>query len=135
MENSERNFTITYRFQFCGLRMAGYDEKNETSFYSDGRVTAKKWKKDIFTDHYKIADRKEGNISVEEVREFYDQCMRIVQDHEIAGGLSDAKADVLIETPGMNITIDATLGNEGGCFMSIAEKMIEKAGVVLDEEE
>lgn len=123
----ENEFTIKYRFHWCGPCMQYEDTKTETIINSDGTVLARNYDHHGANGHYRIVERASGFVSKEDAERLYRGLMDLVQNHdEQIFSISDAIAEAVIETPGIKITIDAGISKGEKCCGSLIDEVLDK---------
>lgn len=108
----ENEFTIKYRFHWCGPCLKDDDTKTETIINSDGTVTARNYDHHGANGHYRLVERASGFVSKEDAKRLYQDLLNLVQYHdEQIAAIPDAVAEAIIEAPGIKIAIDAGISN------------------------
>ena len=108
----ENEFTIKYRFHWCGPCLKDDDTKTETIINSDGTVTARNYDHHGANGHYRLVERASGFVSKEDAKRLYQDLLNLVQYHdEQIAAITDAVAEAIIEAPGIKIAIDAGISN------------------------
>ena len=108
----ENEFTIKYRFHWCGPCLKDDDTKTETIINSDGTVTARNYDHHGATGHYRLVERASGFVPKEDAERLYQDLLNLVQYHdEQIAAIPDAVAEAIIEAPGIKIAIDAGISN------------------------
>ena len=108
----ENEFTIKYRFHWCGPCLKDDDTKTETIINSDGTVTARNYDHHGANGHYRLVERASGFVSKEDAKRLYQDLLNLVQYHdEQIAAITDAVAEAIIEAPGIKISIDAGISN------------------------
>ena len=112
MSFMENEFTIKYRFHWCGPCLKDDDTKTETIINSDGTVTARNYDHHGANGHYRLVERASGFVSKEDAKRLYQDLLNLVQYHdEQIAAITDAVAEAIIEAPGIKIAIDAGISN------------------------
>lgn len=108
----ENEFTIKYRFHWCGPCLKDDDTKTETIINSDGTVTARNYDHHGANGHYRLVERASGFVPKEDAKRLYQDLLNLVQYHdEQIAAIPDAVAEAIIEVPGIKIAIDAGISN------------------------
>ena len=108
----ENEFTIKYRFHWCGPCLKDDDTKTETIINSDGTVTARNYDHHGANGHYRLVERASGFVPKEDAKRLYQDLLNLVQYHdEQIAAIPDAVAEAIIEAPGIKISIDAGISN------------------------
>ena len=108
----ENEFTIKYRFHWCGPCLKDDDTKTETIINSDGTVTARNYDHHGANGHYRLVERASGFVPKEDAKRLYQDLLNLVQYHdEQIAAIPDAVAEAIIEAPGIKIAIDAGISN------------------------
>ena len=108
----ENEFTIKYRFHWCGPCLKDDDTKTETIIHSDGTVLARNYDHHGANGHYRLVERASGFVSKEDAKRLYQDLLNLVQYHdEQIAAIPDAVAEAIIEAPGIKIAIDAGISN------------------------
>lgn len=108
----ENEFTIKYRFHWCGPCLKDDDTKTETIIHSDGTVLARNYDHHGANGHYRLVERAVGFVPIEAAERLYQKLLNLVQYHdEQIAAMPDAVAEAIIEAPGIKISIDAGISN------------------------
>ena len=108
----DNEFTIKYRFHWCGPCLKDDDTKTETIINSDGTVTARNYDHHGANGHYRLVERASGFVPKEDAKRLYQDLLNLVQYHdEQIAAIPDAVAEAIIEAPGIKIAIDAGISN------------------------
>ena len=108
----ENEFTIKYRFHWCGPCLKDDDTKTETIINSDGTVTARNYDHHGANGPYRLVERAGGFVPKEDAKRLYQDLLNLVQYHdEQIAAIPDAVAEAIIEAPGIKIAIDAGISN------------------------
>ena len=119
----ENEFTIKYRFHWCGPCLKDEDTKTETIINSNGTVLARNYDHHGANGYYRIVERASGFVPKEDAERLYRGLMDLVQNHdEQINSIADAVAEAVIEAPGIKIAVDAGISNgENNCGGMIEE--------------
>lgn len=108
----KNEFTIKYRFHWCGSCLRYDDTKSETVIYSDGTVLARNYDHHGTNGHYRIVERAKGFLPKEEAERLFQDLMNLVYHHDRQiNTVTDAITEVEIETPGMKISLAAGISD------------------------
>ena len=123
----ENEFTIKYRFHWCGPCMQYEDTKTETIIRSDGTVMARNDDHHGANGHYRVIERAEGSLPREDAEHLYQELMDLVQHHdEQIYSIEDAIAEAVIKAPGIKITIDAGVSNGNNYCGGMIDEMLNR---------
>lgn len=121
----ENEFTIKYRFHWCGPCLQYDDTKTETIINSDGTVTVRNYDHHGANGHYRLVERASGFVPKEDAERLYQELLNLVQYHdEQIAAMPDAVAEAIIETPGIKISIDAGISNGEVCCGSMIDEVL-----------
>ena len=123
----ENEFTIKYRFHWCGPCLKDDDTKTETIINSDGTVTARNYDHHGANGHYRLVERASGFVPKEDAERLYQDLMDLVHHHdEQIASMADADAEAVIEAPGIKISMDAGICNGEVCCGSLIDELLDK---------
>lgn len=102
------------------------DTRTETIIHSDGVVTARNYDYHGANGHYRLVERASGFVPKEDAERLYQDLLNLVQSHdEQIAAMPDADAEVIIEAPGIKISIDAGITNGEDYCGDLIDKMLD----------
>ncbi|MBR3358580.1 MAG: hypothetical protein IKG46_12255 [Solobacterium sp.] len=118
-------FTIRYKFHWCGPCEPFDDTKEETIIQSDGKIVVRHYDHHGTNGHYRMIKRAEGIAEINTVKKLYDELFRIINHRkEYSLMTMDAEAEIILSEPGLKISADASLTDgKIDCFNLIDEFM------------
>ena len=123
----ENEFTIKYRFYWCGPCLRYDDTKRETIINSDGTVLVRNYDHHGANGHYRLVERARGFVPKEDVEHLYQELLNLVLHHDKKiAWISDAMAEAIIEAPGIKISIDSGISNGEESCGGLIEYLLNK---------
>lgn len=102
-------FTIKYRFHWCGPCEQYGDTKTETIINSDGSILARRYDHHGQNGHYRVSERASCAISADDAARLYEALFDLITHREFVAFANDAIEEVILEEPGMKISVDGGL--------------------------
>ena len=103
-------FTIKYRFHWCGPCEQFEDTKEETIINSDGKITVRHFDHHGVNGHYRLVRRAEGIAETDIVKKLYADLFKVLEHRkEYSSKAVDADAEIALAEPGLKISADAFL--------------------------
>ncbi len=125
--SSRKEFTIKYRFHWCGPCLKDEDTKTEPIINSDGTVMVRDYDHHDANGHYRIVERAEGSLPEEDAKRLYLDLLNLVHHHdEEIVFMPDVMAEVIIDAPGIKISIDAGISNGDVNCGSLMQNVLDK---------
>ena len=114
------DFRIRYRVQ-------PDETKQETVIDQDGTVLIRNYERSGPEGHFRLSERAEGSAAAEDAEDLYRQIMDLLHRHENILRCDNADREIILEEPGIRISLDAGLSDGTVTGAELVEAFIDQA--------
>ena len=117
------DFSIKYRVHHCMPE----ETKQETVIDHRGTVRVRSYDRHGPDGHFRLSGRAEGSAPPEDAGDLYRQIMDLLHHHENILRIEDTDSEIILEEPGIRISLDAGLSDGTVTGAELVEAFLDQA--------